>query len=127
LDHQRSAVRLIAAGLPLLVIALVFGAIGYSTTKPGMRPIPPLPASTPASTGVQGEVTAVSDTEISITTESDETLTYALSPDVRTEVLDAISLRALQLGGWINGGAIPHPDTVLALQSLILLPEAVTP
>ncbi len=42
-------------------------------------------------------------------------------------MLEPISLTAIQLGDWLNGGAIPHPDTILALVSLILLPDPVTP
>ena len=43
------------------------------------------------------------------------------------ELLEPINLAAIELGDWLNGGAIPHPDTLLALVSLILLPEPVTP
>ncbi len=127
MDNQRLPVRVFAAGLPLILIALVFGAIGYATTTPSSSPIPPLAAATPASSGVQGEVASVTGNQLTITTESGETLTYTLSPNLTIEVLQPINLATVQLGDWLNGGAIPHPDTILALQRLILLPQPVTP
>jgi hypothetical protein len=127
LDNQRLPVRVIAAGLPLVLIALVFGAIGYATTKPSASPIPPLPAATPVESGVQGEVTSVSADSVTITKESGESQTYTLSPGVRVEVLQPIDVAAIRVGDWLNGGAIPHPDTVLALESLILVSQPVAP
>lgn len=120
-------IRIIAAGLPLIVIALVFGAIGYATTETETTPIPPL---APAATGVpsaQGEVTGVSGGRLTLVTEAGAPLDYGLSDSATVEVLTPIELAAIQVGDWLNGGAIPHPDTLLALVSLILLTEPVTP
>jgi hypothetical protein len=127
LDNQRLPIRVIAAGLPLLAIALVFGAIGYATTSPEIEPIPPLAAADPATPAAQGEVTGVSNGRLSLVTETGAPLDYALGGDVPVEALTPITLAAIEIGDWLNGGAMPHPDTLLALVSLILLPEPVTP
>jgi hypothetical protein len=64
---------------------------------------------------------------ITLVTENGATADYALGADATVEVLAPINLAAVQIGDWLNGGAIPHPDTLLALESLVLLPEPVTP
>lgn len=127
MDKQSLPVRIIAAGLPLLVIALVFGAIGYATTDAETTPIPPLPAAEPGIQAAHGEVTALSGDQLTLVTESGESLTYTLPSGAAVERLVPIDLAAIQVGEWLNGGAIPHPDTLLALLSLVLLPEPVTP
>ena len=127
MDNQNPLIRIVAAGLPLIVIALVFGAIGYATTKAETTPIPPLAGADPGVPAAQGEITDVSGNQITLVTEAGATLNYTLAPDAVVEVLEPINLAAVQLGDWLNGGAIPHPDTLLALVSLILLPDPVTP
>jgi hypothetical protein len=127
LDNQSLLVRVIAAGLPLAVIALVFGAVGFATTERKTTPIPALAAADPGINASQGEIMSISAGRITLVTDAGEALDYALSPDAAVEVLEPIELAAVQIGDWLNGGAIPHPDTLLALVSLILLPEPVTP
>jgi hypothetical protein len=127
LDNQSLPIRVLAAGLPLVLIALVFGAIGYATTKPETTPIPPLAAEPARVQAAQGEITSISGGQVTLVTDAGATLNYMLPADVSVEVLEPISLAMLQLGDWLNGGAIPHPDTILALVRLILLPDPVTP
>ena len=127
MDKQSLPIRVIAAGLPLVVIALVFGAIGYATTKAETTPIPPLAAAETGVLSAQGELTGVSGGRLTLVTETGAPLDYGLSDSATIEVLTPIEIAAIQLGDWLNGGAIPHPDTLLALLSLILLPEPVTP
>ena len=127
MDKQSLPVRIFAAGLPLILIALVFGAIGYATTEPETAPIEPLAEAPPGVQAARGEIASLSGNEITLVTESGEELEFTLAADAPVEVLEPISLAAVQLGDWLNGGAIPHPDTVLALVSLILLPEPETP
>ena len=127
MDKQSLPVRVFAAGLPLAIIALIFGAIGYATTETETSPIPALAAAVPGVQAAQGELTNVSGNEITIVTETGESQTYTLASDATVELLEPINLAAIELGDWLNGGAIPHPDTLLALVSLILLPEPVTP
>jgi hypothetical protein len=126
-DKQGLPVRIIAAGLPLLVIALVFGAVGYATTEPERTPLPALAAADPGVPAVQGEITSISGGQVTLVTESGESLSYTLPAAASVELLVPIDVAVLRIGDWLNGGGIPHPDTVLALVSLILLPEPVTP
>jgi hypothetical protein len=127
LDNQSLLIRIVAAGLPLVVIALVFGAIGYATTKTETASIPPLAAADPDVPAAQGEIASISANQITLVTETGAQLDYALAPDATVEVLEPTNLAAIQLGDWLNGGAIPHADTLLALVRLILLPDPVTP
>jgi hypothetical protein len=126
-DKQSVPVRVLAAGLPIVVIALVFGAIGYVTTDSEPVPIPPLDVANQGIPATQGEITAVDANRITIVLDSGESRDYALTPGASVEVLEPITLAVIELGDWLNGGAIPHPDTLLALVSIILLPEPVTP
>jgi hypothetical protein len=127
LDKQSLPIRVIAAGLPIAVIALVFGAIGYVTTDSEPAPIPQLPPASGGIPATQGEVTAVDANRITIALESGESRDFAIAPDATVEMLETINLATIQLGDWLNGGAMPHPDTLLALVSLILIPDPVTP
>ena len=127
MDKQNVPIRVFAAGLPIFVIALVFGAIGYATTDSEPAPIPRLAAANQGIPETQGEITAVDANRVTIVLDSGESRDYALAPDASVEVLESITLAVIELGDWLNGGAIPHPDTLLALVSLILLPEPVTP
>ena len=127
MENQSLPVRILAAWLPLIVIALVFGAIGYATTTPETTAIPPPAAADAVTPAASGEITGVSGGRITLVTEAGEPLDYALSDTASVEVLTPVMLSAVQVGDWLNGGAIPHPDTLLALVSLILLPEPVTP
>ena len=109
------------------MIALVFGAVGYATTEPDQAPLPPLPVADTGVPAAQGEITSVSGDRITLVTANGASLDYALLSDATVEALEPIELASVRIGDWFNGGAIPHPDTVLALVSLILLPEPVTP
>lgn len=127
MDKQGLPVRVIAAGLPLLVIALVFGAIGYATTDAETTRIPPLGAAEPGEPAARGELTTVSGDKLTLVTEAGETLTYTLSAEATVERLESIDIAAIRLGDWLNGGAVPHPDTLLTLVNLVLVPEPATP
>jgi hypothetical protein len=126
-DKQSLPVRVIAAGLPLLVITIVFGAVGYAVTEPEKSVIPPLAAAASQGQAAQGELIATSGNRITIENESGQALEFELPAGVPIEAFTPIDLAALQVGDWLNGGAIPHPDTLLALVRLVLLPEPVTP
>jgi hypothetical protein len=127
LNNDNPLLRVLAVVAPILIIAVVAGAIGYATTKPKVAPIPPLPDAPPAQAAAQGQITDVSADHVTLVTDAGATLDYAIAPDATVEALKPISLAMLQPGDWINGGAIPHPDTILALVSLIYLPDPVTP
>lgn len=119
--------RIIAAGLPLVVIALIFGALGYALTQTKTRPVPPLPPASEQASGTQGVVQAIQGTELTLTTDDGRSQTLKLQPDVKVEVLRPATLADLRVGDWINGGAIIHPQTRLALTGLIVIPNPVLP
>ena len=127
MDNQNLLVRVVAAGLPLIVIALVAGAIGYATTRPETTPIPPFAGAEARVPAANGAITSISAGQITLVTDTGASLSYTLPAGVTVEVLAPISLTTVQVGDWLNGGAIAHPDTVLALENLIVLPYPVTP
>lgn len=105
----------------------MFGAIGYAVTDPEPQPIPPLPAAAERASGVSGEVRSLDGGRITLVLQNGETREYALPPGVAVEAIRPVQLADIQVGDWLNGGAIPHPQTLLALERLVLLPEPVTP
>lgn len=127
MDTQNLLTRVIAAGLPLVIIALVFGAIGYALEEPETTPIPPLAEREAGVKGARGEVTDVSGNDFTLVAEDGSPLDYTLSPGATFEVLEPITLADISEGDWLNGGAIPHAQTVLALVNLILVTEPVPP
>jgi hypothetical protein len=126
-DSPRLITRIVAAGLPLLLIGLVFGAAGYALEEPESTPIPPLAAQEPPEAGTRGEITNVSGDQFTLVRDDGSTLSFRLAGDAPVEALEPISLDEVSLGDWLNGGAIPHPQTVLALINLILVTDPETP
>ena len=125
MDNKNLLSRVLAAGLPLLVIALIAGAAGYVTKKTETAPIPPLAATDVGPSGVRGPIQRVSGDQVSILTAAGESVTLRLKPDLTVEVLQPISVAQLIKGDWINGGAIPHADSVLALVGLVVIADPV--
>ena len=119
--------RIFAAGLPLVVIALVFGAMGYTLTQTKTRAIPPLPPAAHQATGVEGVVTGLQGDQLTLTTPDGRLQTFTLQPDAKVEVLKPASMADVKNGDWVNGGAIQHPETILALTGLVLIPDPVVP
>lgn len=119
--------RIIAAGLPLLVIALVFGGIGYAVKQADQKPIPGLPAIEQQPEGARGVIQTVGNGRIVITTEDGASLDYQLPSNAALEVLTPASVANVNVGDWLNGGAIPHAQTIFVLTGLILIPDPVTP
>jgi hypothetical protein len=118
-------VRIVMAGLPLVVIALIAGAAGYVTKGAQTRPVPPLPAEAPRATGIQGAVQSFSNDQLTIITADGAPMTFNLPGQSTVERLTAITRAELQVGAWINGGAMPHAQTVLALVGLVLISDPV--
>lgn len=51
--------------------------------------------------------------------------TYRFAPDASVEVLESAALEEIAIGDWLNGGAVPHAETLLVLLDLILIPDPV--
>jgi hypothetical protein len=117
--------RVIAAALPLIVIALVFGGAGYALKQPDIQPIPQLPPVEEHVTGVRGIIQSLAGDQLSLTTPDGATHTYRLTPDAKIEVLQPTSAEDIAVGDWLNGGAIPNSQTVYALSGLVLIPDPV--
>jgi hypothetical protein len=127
LDAPKTLTRIFAPLLPLVVIALVFGAAGYFLQDAGTRQIAPLAASHDAPQGARGKISSLNGDQLTLTTDEGASFTYTVAQDAPVEVLQPIGVDDLTLGDWINGGAIPHPQTVLALVNLIVVTNAVVP
>ena len=125
MDKQSLLTRIVAAGLPLLVIALVFGGAGYALKDPGQEPIPDLPPAENRPTGARGVIQSIGNGQIALVTENGATLTYQLSPNTAVEALRPTTFEALQVGDWLNGGAVPHAQSLFALEGLVLIPDPV--
>jgi hypothetical protein len=111
---------------PLLLIAFLAGAAGYFVAGGSDAPeLAPLSPEEGQFSGVQGAVQGLDDDTLTILTGEGETLTLELPGESTVEVLRTVQLRNLNVGDWINGGAITHPDTVLALVGLVLITDPV--
>jgi hypothetical protein len=119
--------RIALAGLPVLVIALIAGAAGYFSKDPGTKPIPAQQPAPDREQAVRGVIRNVSADQITVGTESGQTFMFGLEPDAPIEQLAPASVAELRPGDWLNGGAIPHAQTVLALLGLVVLPDPVVP
>jgi hypothetical protein len=118
-------IRILAAGLPILVIALIAGVAGYVTKGTPTTPVPPLPAEEERPIGIQGAVQSFSNDQLTIVTADGTPMTFNLPGESTIEHLMTITRDDLNIGDWINGGAIPHADTVLALVGLVLISDPV--
>jgi hypothetical protein len=118
-------VRIVAAGLPLVVIALIAGAAGYVSKGTQTAPVPPLPLGPAPPAGVLGAVQSFSNDSLVIVANDGTPMTFDLPGESTVERLMTIRLDDLSIGDWINGGAIPHAQTKLALVGLVLVADPV--
>ncbi len=101
-------IRIFAAGLPIVVIALIAGAAGYVTKGTQTTPIPALPAAEQRATGIQGTVQSFSNDQLTIIATDGTPMTFDLPGESTIEHLMTITRDDLKVGDWINGGAIQH-------------------
>jgi hypothetical protein len=125
MDSPSLLTRIIAACLPLIVIALVFGGIGYATKQADQKPVPPLPQEEARVEGARGVVQSASGGQLALTMEDGSTRTYQLSPNATIEVLRATNPASVNVGDWLNGGAVLHAQSLFALTGLVLIPDPV--
>jgi hypothetical protein len=122
---QNLLLRVFAAGLPLVLIALVAGAAGYFTADPEVTPVPPLVLNDEQAIGIQGSIQSYANDQLTIATSDGTQMTFELPGESAIELLITIERSDLSLGNWVNGGAIPHRQTVLALVGLVLISDPV--
>jgi hypothetical protein len=118
-------IRIIAAGLPLVVVALIAGAAGYFIKGTKTTALPPLPAEAEHATGIEGSIQSFSNDELTIVATDGTPMTFDLPGESTVERLQTISRADLSIGDWVNGGAIPHKDTILALVGLVEIADPV--
>jgi hypothetical protein len=117
--------RILVAGLPLVMIALVAGSVGYFAKGTQREPIPPLPPRETQATGVEGAIQAFDNDRVAIVTADGTQMTFELPGESSIEQLVPITRADLALGDWINGGAIQHEQSILALTGLVLISDPV--
>ena len=117
--------RLAVVGLPLILIALIAGGAGYLTAGSEPKQVTPLPAEEARATAITGSVQGFSNDELAIVLADGTSRTYEVPGESTIERLIPLTRSDLMIGDWINGGAILHPDTVLALVGLVLISDPV--
>jgi hypothetical protein len=106
-----------------IALALIAGAFGYATANDGAtssRFDAGEPATPPYLRGVVQSLNG--DTLILITDTGP--LSQKLAPSAPVEALRPIVPSALTASDWLNGGAMRHQQTILALTSLVAISEA---
>jgi hypothetical protein len=108
--------------LGAVVLALVAGALGYATAGDGA-------ASSRFDTGepvtapyTRGVVQSVNGDTLTLTT-SEGPLTLKLVPSAPIEALRPVAPSTLTAGDWLNGGAMPHQQTLLALTAMVAIAQ----
>jgi hypothetical protein len=124
-DNQNLLTRVLLAGIPLLVIALIAGAAGYVTKQADPAPVPELVAEDAGPGGVRGSVQSFSGDDLTIITAGGQSVKLRLSAGTTIETLTPIAAADLKAGDWVNGGAIQHATSVLALVGLVLIANPV--
>ena len=117
--------RVIVAVVPLVLIALIAGTAGYVTSDTETTPIPPLAPGKERPIGIQGSIQSFSNDELTIVANDGTLMTFDLPGESTIERLMTIERDDLKIGDWINGGAIPHRQTILALVGLVLIDDPV--
>lgn len=101
------------------------GGAGYLTAGSEPKQIAPLPPEEERATGIMGSVQSFSDDELTIVLADGTSKTYEVPGESTIERLVPLTRSDLMIGDWINGGAILHPDTILALVGLVLISDPV--
>ncbi len=110
-----------------MTLAVFFAVLGFVTKSPDAAPIPPLEQRDLGPSAIVGEIVALEGGHVTLVTEQGQRHELTLAGDVTVELLERIALADIAVGDWLNGGAIAHAQTVLALVNLILISEPVTP
>jgi len=115
--------------LPLLAVALagLAGlAIGYGTSSPRQAESQglPLPEAIGAN-AVRGQVSEVSPDSLILTTAGGQ-VSLDLTPATVYEFMRPATRAELNLGDWLNAGAVPHNETFFAIIGLVIIPAAQT-
>ena len=112
---------------PLLLIAalILLGAVatfaGYYSVG-GAKEGPTRTAASTAPLPVRGVVQSLTSDSITLSNDAGVS-TLRLTASTQVETLRPTSLDAVSPGDWVNAGAVPHRQTLLALTGLVVLPD----
>jgi hypothetical protein len=109
--------------LGAVVLALVAGAIGYATASDGVtssRFDAGEPATPPY---LRGAVQSLNGETLTLSTDAGP-VSLKLIPSVPVEALRPVGPSTLTVGDWLNGGAMRHQQTVLALTAMVAIAQA---
>ena len=108
----------------IVAVGAVSAGAGYLTG--GQGGVSPPPAATPAARTdiVRGTVQSLEGATLTLSTEAGPT-SVAVAPDAVLEALRPTTLGAVRPGDWLNAGAVPHQQTLLALSGIVIIPPSV--
>ncbi len=116
----------IAPAITLVAVALSAVVAGYATAASDSRGGPAFPEPSPAPSTrevVRGFVLGLSGDTLTISAGGTET-NFRLQPATVIEALRPTNLAEVIAGDWLNGAAINHPQTTLALTGIIVIPQS---
>ena len=108
----------------IVAVGVISAAAGYLTGEQDSVLLPP--AATPAAQTdiVRGTVQALEGGALTLSTEAGPT-SVILAPDAVLEALRPTTLGVVRAGDWLNAGAVPHQQTLLALTGIVIIPPSV--
>ena len=109
--------------LGAIVLVLVAGAIGYATASDGATSSHFDAGETAAPPYLRGVVQSLSGDTLTLTTDAGP-VSVKLIPSAPVEALRPAAPSSLTAGDWLNGGAMRHQQTVLALTALVAIAQA---
>ena len=118
--------RLAVPALALVAIALVAGLAGYFSegSSRASTTLEPAPAQAQA---VRGVVQEVSGERLTLTTSSGS-VAVRLTPATVFETYGSTTRMHISVGkDWLNVGALQHPQTLLAINGLVVISEGGPP
>ena len=113
--------RSIAPVLALVIVVVLAGAGGYLSAGGSDRPS--TAPSAPEARYLAGAVSGVSGDKLTVTTQGGA-VELSLAPNATIEVLRPTTLDRISTGDWLNGGAVPHMQTLLALVGVVVIPPS---
>ena len=109
--------------LGAIALALVAGAIGYATASDGATSSR-FDAGEPATPlYLRGVVQSLSGDTLTLTTDAGP-VSLKLVQSAPVEALRPVAPATLTAGDWLNGGAMRHQQTVLALTAMVAIAQA---
>ena len=113
--------RLLPPILAAIVLFAAAAAAGYLTKSTSSVQRVDNAASVPPA-GARGALQSINGSTITVVTEVGPRQ-FTLADDVTVEVLRPTTASTINLGEWLNAGAMPHNQTVFTIVGLTLIPQ----